>query len=180
MRDGWRRAGLVIGVLAATIGPARAHHALIALYDQNRPITLRGSITRVEWNNPHAYIVLDAMQPDGTVRQWRVEIAAPRVLASERVTREMLAIGTAVIITGTPARSGEAQAAGRDITFPDGTTRLLLETRNLGHVSPTPWRERALPYIYGGTPPLVVLVVGLAIIAWRRSTQKRNISKEQG
>lgn len=158
-------------VLFAAAAPLHAHHSLTTFYDREKPVTLHGPITKVEWNNPHAFLTLDA-QVDGTVVVWRVEIAAPRVLQKQQVTREMFAIGTVVTITGAPAKNGSRQAAGNEITLPDGSTRLLIEQRNLSHVTPTPWTATSMPLIYTAAPPVVALVIGLGIWFWRRPKKR--------
>ena len=68
---------LVGGVLLATL-PARAHHSFAAEFDVNQPVTLNGTLTKMEWLNPHGWIYIDVAQPDGKVVNWAIEAGAPR------------------------------------------------------------------------------------------------------
>jgi hypothetical protein len=168
-------AAISLCVLAATI-EMHAHHSLNTQYDQNSPITLHGRISRVEWQNPHAYVFIDNDAPSEKKTTWRVEVASPGQLAKEQITRDMFTVGTVVTINGIRARNGQPQAAGKDITLPDGSVRFLIEQKDLTAVQPVPfgthWKTYWQYYVFIGGPPVVALAVGLGVMRRRRRKQK--------
>ncbi len=115
-------AGLLL-VLAAT--PASAHHAFAAEFDAKKPVKLRGTVTKMEWINPHAWIHVDVKKEDGTVEEWMVEAGTPNTLLRRGFTRESLKTGTEVVVDGYQSKDGSLRANGRDITLPDGKTLFL-------------------------------------------------------
>jgi hypothetical protein len=106
--------------LVLTSTPVRAHHAFSAEFDANQPITLRGTVARVEWINPHSWIHVDVKDPDGKVSRWMVEGGNPSVLLRRGFTKDSLPAGTEIIVEGFRAKGNPLRANGRDITFPDG------------------------------------------------------------
>jgi hypothetical protein len=118
---------LVLGVLAAM--PVWAHHAFAAEFDIKKPVTLRGKVTQMEWINPHAWIHLDAVGPDGKVVNWMVEGGTPNILLRRGFTRKSLEIGTEIVVEGYQAKNGDNRANGSNITFKDGK-RLFLGGSN--------------------------------------------------
>ena len=112
---------IVLGgsVLAAPL-PLRAHHAFTAVFDASKPITLQGTVTKVEWNNPHAWIYIDVQSPDGEVVNWAIEGGSPNALVRRGWKKTSLPIGEEIIIDGFLAKDGTPTANGRDITLPDG------------------------------------------------------------
>jgi hypothetical protein len=108
-----------IGVLVATM-PIAAHHAFAAEYDGTKPIKLRGTVTKMEWINPHAWIHLDVKNPDGSVTKWMIEGAAPNALVRRGFNRTSLLPGTELVVEGFLAKDGSNYANGRDMTFTDG------------------------------------------------------------
>jgi len=109
-------------VLAAvgTATPVGAHHAFAAEFDSTQPITLRGSVTRVEWINPHTWIHLDVKDSSGKVIEWMIEGGTPNTLLRRGVDKNSLPAGTEIVVEGYRAKNGTNRANGRDITFPDG------------------------------------------------------------
>ncbi len=120
------RASLAIGLMAAVgmlaaAAPAVAHHAFSAEFDADMPVTLQGTVTRMEWVNPHAWIHIDVEKEDGTTEAWMVEGGAPNALLRRGFTKNSLPPGTVVFVEGYQAKDGAMRANGRDITFEDGS-----------------------------------------------------------
>jgi hypothetical protein len=99
---------------------AEAHHAFAAEFDAKQPITLRGTVTRVEWINPHTWIHIDVKDADGKVVEWMIEGGTPNTLLRAGVDRKSLPAGTEIVVDGYRAKSGLNRANGRDITLADG------------------------------------------------------------
>jgi hypothetical protein len=105
--------------------PLRAHHAFAAEFDATQPITLRGSVTRVEWINPHTWIHLEVKQPDGKVVEWMIEGGTPNTLLRRGVDKNSLPAGTEIVVEGYRAKNGTNRANGRDLTLPNGRKLFL-------------------------------------------------------
>jgi hypothetical protein len=101
-------------------GPVFAHHAIGGEYDQNKPVTLKGTVTKIEWTNPHARIYFDVAQADGTTVNWNVELAAVSALTRAGWTRRSLSVGDAVTVEGFHAKSGSNNVYANSIVLPDG------------------------------------------------------------
>ena len=112
-------AALALGVLG-TSAPVLAHHAFAAEFDRNKPITLVGKLSKVEWVNPHTWFHLDVTDSSGKVVTWRVEGGAPNQLMRRGWNRNSLKLGEQVTIEGFRARTGEPIAAGSQIKTADG------------------------------------------------------------
>ncbi len=108
------------GLLLAA-APVSAHHAFAAEFDGSKQVKLRGTVTQMEWINPHAWIHLDVKGPDGTVVNWMIELGPPNALLKRGWTKKSLPAGTEIWVEGYQAKDGAARANGRDVTFPDGT-----------------------------------------------------------
>ena len=108
-----------IGFVALTM-PLDAHHAFSAEFAADKPVSLEGTITRVEWINPHSWIHIDVETPDGTVQKWMIEGGPPGNLLRRGLTRDTVQPGTEVQVEGFQAKDGSQRANGRDITLPDG------------------------------------------------------------
>ena len=118
-----RKTGLlavVAGMLLGGAAPLLAHHAFSAEFDQSKPIKLAGEITKVEWVNPHAWLHVNVKQPDGKVVAWRFEMGAPNALLRAGWSREDIAPGTEVTISGFLARAGGPVGNAFQVRLPDG------------------------------------------------------------
>ena len=97
-----------------------AHHSFAAEFDAKRPVKLRGTVTKMEWINPHSWIHIDVKTADGKVEKWMVEGGAPNALLRRGWNKRSLPEGTEILVEGFQAKDGSPRANGRDITFPDG------------------------------------------------------------
>lgn len=117
---------IMVGMgLVLTAVPVQAHHAFAAEFDAKKPVKLRGTVTKMEWINPHAWIHIDVKDADGKVTSWMVEGGTPNTLFRRGLTKDSLAIGTEIVVDGYQAKDGSNRANGRDITFPDGRKLFL-------------------------------------------------------
>jgi hypothetical protein len=107
-------AAVALGVLLAI--PVGAHHSFSATYDGNKPITLRGKVSKLGWQNPHAHIYIDVQGPDGKVVTWEIESAGASNLLRAGIRKEDF-IGTEVIVKGFLAKDGTAAANASSFTL---------------------------------------------------------------
>ena len=107
-------------VLTLAVKTASAHHAFAAEFDSKKPIKLQGTVTKMEWINPHSWLTIDVKRPDGTMETWEIEAGAPNAMFRRGFNRNSLPIGTEVVVNGFQAKDGRKRANGRDISFPDG------------------------------------------------------------
>ena len=112
-------AGVGVGLLLVGAS-VQAHHAFAAEFDANKPVRLRGKITKMEWINPHSWLHLDVEKDDGTVESWMIEAGPPGALVRRGWSKASVIPGTEVLVEGYQAIDGAFRANGRDVTFPDG------------------------------------------------------------
>ena len=108
-----------VGMLLAAV-PLLAHHSFAAEFDANKPITLKGTITKMEWVNPHSWLHIDVKEPDGKVSSWALEFGSPNALYRRGWRNTMLPVGTEVTVTGFRSKDGSNTGNAADVVLPDG------------------------------------------------------------
>src|ERR1051325_7682803 len=117
--------------VALAAAPAFAHHSFAAEFDANAPVTLRGTITKMEWINPHSWIHMEVKNPDGTVTEWMIEGGTPNTLFRRGFTREAVKAGMEITVEGYRAKGGANRANGRDLILKAGR-RLFMGSSGTG------------------------------------------------
>jgi len=129
------RAVLLAGVgLLLAAAPTWAHHSFAAEYDASKPLVLDGTLTRIEWTNPHAHCDIDVADAHGATTEWRVELGGPKVLLEYGWRRESVHVGDRLRIDGAQAKDGSHHLNARLVTLPDG--RVLSAGSSGGDVPP--------------------------------------------
>ena len=124
----WVRASAIKGLAASVVSsllcghalPAYAHHSFSAVFDGTKPVSVTGTIVRVEWTNPHIWFYVEVAEPDGGVTEWAFSAAPPGVLMRRGITKNVLEVGSVVNVDGFRARDGSNNASGGRVTLPDG------------------------------------------------------------
>jgi hypothetical protein len=110
---------LVAGALCA-VQPAHAHHAFAAEYDVDKPVTLTGIVTKVEWANPHGWLYMDVKQPDGTVKHWTIETSSPSQMSRRGLKKADFVDGMSAVVKAYQGKNDPALANGRTLVLTDG------------------------------------------------------------
>ena len=100
--------------------PLFAHHAFQAEFDDTKPVTLKGKVTQMEWINPHSWIHIDVVGPDGKVTNWMIECGSPNIMLRRGFSKRSLEVGSELTVKGYQAKSGLMRANGSSVTFADG------------------------------------------------------------
>jgi hypothetical protein len=124
---------LVAAGLLMTAVPVPAHHAFMAEFDVNRPIKLRGIVTKLDWINPHSWIYIDVHGPDGKVVQWMIEGGSPNALLRLGFTKDALPKGSDIVVEGFQAKDGSNRGVGQSVSFADGRKLFLGSSAPGGH-----------------------------------------------
>ena len=113
-------AGLSLTLLGVSSTPMLAHHSFAAQYDRNKPATITGPVTKVDWINPHARFFMDVKDASGKTANWEVELAAPAMLIRRGWTRNAVKIGEPVTVNGSLAKDGSNLINATAVTLSDG------------------------------------------------------------
>ena len=105
---------------AAAAQTASAHHAFATEFDVDKPVSIEGTVTKVELINPHSWIHVEVTGDDGEKVTWMVEGGSPNALVRRGITKKSIPIGSELVIRGYQARDGSTRAVGRDMHFADG------------------------------------------------------------
>jgi hypothetical protein len=127
----------MLGIALAAVGlcavPVLAHHSFAAQYDANKPITLKGAVTKVEWMNPHARFYIDVKDDGGKVTNWELELGSPNGLMRRGWSRNTLKIGDMVEVEGSLAKDGSKLANARAVKDAAGKRLFAASSQETGN-----------------------------------------------
>jgi hypothetical protein len=113
-------AACLISVLFISAAPLAAHHSFAAEYDSTKPVSISGTLTRVEWMNPHIWFYLEVKDEKGNITNWGFSAAPPGVLMRRGISKDVLKLGSVIRVEGFRAKDGSNNANGGKVTFADG------------------------------------------------------------
>ena len=119
-----RLIGLTISLGLAGGTSLRAHHSLAAEYDQKKPISLTGTLTKLDWRNPHAWIYMDVKNASGGVDKWECELGSPNAMTRAGFTQDSVKLGDEIVLDGILAKKGTNICSTRTVKSKDGRTVL--------------------------------------------------------
>jgi len=120
-----------LAAVLVAVTPLAAHHSFAAEYDANKPVDVTGTLTKVEWSNPHIWFYLDVKDDKGNVTNWGFSAAPPGVLMRRGIQKEVLKIGAVIHVKGFRAKDGSNNASGGTITFSDGRSVLTASSEDV-------------------------------------------------
>ena len=109
-----------VAIVIAATPSTQAHHSFAAEYDDQKPLTITGTLTKVEWMNPHIWYYVDVKNADGTKTTWAISGGAPGQLMRRGITKDLLVLGAEVNVEGFKAKDGSNNGFGQRVTYPDG------------------------------------------------------------
>jgi len=112
--------GLLLGSL-----PVSAHHSFAAEFDISKPVSLKGTLTKMAWVNPHGWIYVDVKTPDGKVENWAIEAGGPTALLRRGLRASDFPVGLEIVVEGYRSKDGSPKANGQKVTFADGRNFFL-------------------------------------------------------
>jgi len=118
-----------LGLLLAAV-PVMAHHSFAAEFDSNKPIKMTGTVTKIEWMNPHAYFYIDVKDASGKVTNWGLEMGSPNGLMRQGWTRNSMKIGDEVTVEGSAAKDGSNIGNARSVTLSGGQRLFAASSQN--------------------------------------------------
>jgi hypothetical protein len=130
-----------LGFLIAGTAPS-AHHAFAAEFDKDKPIKMQGTVTKMQWINPHPWIHIDVKDKDGKVESWMIEASAPNNLLRRGFTRDSLPAGSVITVEGYQALDGSRRANGTALTFADGRHLFIGSAGTGAPVEPPPIKKQ--------------------------------------
>jgi hypothetical protein len=112
----------IFTLLASVMLPlsAFAHHSFSAEFDASKVVHLEGTVVKFSWVNPHSWIYMDVMKPDGSIEHWKIEGGAPSLLLRRGWNKDSVQPGVKIVVNAFQARDGAMRGSARDVTFPDG------------------------------------------------------------
>jgi hypothetical protein len=124
-------ATVAASLFTATV-PVAAHHSFAAEFDANKAVRLTGTVTKIEWTNPHTYFFIDVRDESGKVTNWGLEMGSPNGLMRQGWTRTSLKVGDVVTVDGSQAKDGTKVANARNVTLADGQRLFAASSQGQG------------------------------------------------